>query len=161
MPQTKIYLGTPWFNDVQKKRVEEATEALQNNPTVGVVHFPFDTQYKDAAVGDDKNGLFGTFEWQVATNLNDTTYLGTADLGVFLYDLDHVDDGSAVEIGMLRAMNKPVIIVLLSEHPEEVKVNLMIAQGGTSFLSSIKELETFNFNHPASEPKVPEQYQVF
>lgn len=35
---TKIYLATPWFNDEQKNRVEEVSELLSCNPTVGVVH---------------------------------------------------------------------------------------------------------------------------
>lgn len=47
---TKLYLATPFFNPDQVRRVEEATKALNANPTVGVVHFPFDHQYKDTSL---------------------------------------------------------------------------------------------------------------
>ena len=37
-PTTKIYLATPWFNDVQKERAKKAREYLNQNETVGVIH---------------------------------------------------------------------------------------------------------------------------
>ena len=66
-PTTKIYLATPWFNDVQKERAKKAREYLNQNETVGVIHFPFDFQYKDATVDNDPEGVFGTPEWVAAT----------------------------------------------------------------------------------------------
>ena len=92
-PTTKIYLATPWFNDVQKERAKKAREYLNQNETVGVIHFPFDFQYKDATVDNDPEGVFGTPEWVAATFQNDCTAVATSDIGVFLYDLDNIDDG--------------------------------------------------------------------
>ena len=90
-PTTKIYLATPWFNDVQKERAKKAREYLNQNETVGVIHFPFDFQYKDATVDNDPEGVFGTPEWVAATFQNDCTAVATSDIGVFLYDLDNID----------------------------------------------------------------------
>jgi len=86
----KIYLATPWFSLEQKERVERVSELLSRNPTVGVVHFPFDHQYKDATI-DNQNGVFCSLEWQVATYQIDLSAMGTSDCGVFLYDLDDLD----------------------------------------------------------------------
>lgn len=157
---TKIYLATPWFNPEQKKRVEEASKLLSANPTVGVVHFPFDYQYKDATI-ENKDGVFGSLEWQVATYQNDLSDMGTADCGVFLYDLDNIDDGTAFEVGYMRSMNKPAIVVTFS-NKDDTKVNLMIARGATTFIdgdNDLEELASFNFNHFPSNPVCP--YPVF
>ena len=83
-PTTKIYLATPWFNDIQKERAKKAREYLNQNETVGVIHFPFDFQYKDATVDNDPEGVFGTPEWVAATFQNDCTAVATSDIGVFL-----------------------------------------------------------------------------
>lgn len=153
---TKIYLATPWFNSEQKERVEKASKLLSDNPTVGVVHFPFDYQYKDVTI-DNQKGIFGSLEWQVATYQNDLSAMGTSDCGVFLYDLDNLDDGTAFEIGYMRSMGKPAIIVTFS-HNENVKVNLMIARGATAFIdgdTDLEQLASYNFNHFPSNPVCP------
>lgn len=153
---TKIYLGSPFFNDVQKERVEVATKHLEKNPTLELVHFPFDHQYGGASIENKEDGLFGSLEWQVGTYQNDLTGMETADAGVFLYDIDNLDDGSAFEIGFMRALHKPVVVVLLGEKPlEEYELNLMIAQGGTYFINDMAELETYDFNHyPSNQPSI-------
>lgn len=102
-PTTKIYLATPWFNNVQKERAKKAREYLNQNETVGVIHFPFDFQYKDATVDNDPEGVFGTPEWVAATFQNDCTAVATSDIGVFLYDLDNIDDGCAYELALFRS----------------------------------------------------------
>lgn len=159
IPQAKIYLGTPYFNDKQKERVEKATKALQKNPTVAVVHFPFDTQFGDATVDNQKDGVFGSRLWQDATLKNDLNAMGTCTAGVFLYDLDNEDSGCAFEEGFLNAQGKPVINILFAEKEASKKLNLMIAGGTTAYLGSIKELETYNFNHTPANPETP--YEVY
>ena len=156
----KIYLATPWFNPEQKERVEKVSKLLSSNPTVGVVHFPFDYQYKGATI-ENKNGVFGSFEWQVATYQNDLSAMGTSDCGVFLYDLDNLDDGTAFEVGYMRSMGKPAIIVTFT-HNNDVKVNLMIARGATAFIdgnTDLEQLASYNFNHFPSNPVCP--HEVF
>ena len=49
--------------------------------------------------------------WRVATYQNDLNGIVNATCGVFLYDMDNIDDGSAFEIGFFRALHKPVILV--------------------------------------------------
>ncbi|MDN6639897.1 MAG: nucleoside 2-deoxyribosyltransferase [Tetragenococcus sp.] len=151
---TKVYLGTPYFNEEQKQRVEKAKKALEENDTVAIVHFPFDFQYQEASIDDPKE-IFGTFTWQVATYQNDLSAMNTADCGVFLYDLDQIDDGSAFEIGFMRALHKPVLVVPFSKNLDQKKLNLMIARGATNFIESFEELSTYDFNHFPSEPQTP------
>lgn len=86
-----------------KERAKKAREYLNQNETVGVIHFPFDFQYKDATVDNDPEGVFGTPEWVAATFQNDCTAVATSDIGVFLYDLDNIDDGCAYELALFRS----------------------------------------------------------
>lgn len=94
--------------------------------------------------------------WRDATYQNDLTGISNATCGVFLYDMDQLDDGSAFEIGFMRAMHKPVILVPFTEHPEkEKKMNLMIAQGVTTIIDGNTEFEKlaeYNFNECPSNP---------
>ena len=79
--------------------------------------------------------------------------MNTADAGVFLYDVENVDDGTAFELGFMRAMHKPAIVVLLSENGLENKeLNLMIARGATYFMTDINELATYDFNPFPTNP---------
>lgn len=156
---TKLYLAGPWFNADQKERATTARALLANNPTVDLVHFPFDFQYKDATI-DDPKGVFGSLEWQDATYQNDLSAMGTATAGVFLYDLDNVDDGTAMELGFMRAMHKPCIVVLFNK--SNAKVNLMVANGGTAFIdgeTDFNQLATYDFEHFPSQKVCP--YEVF
>lgn len=43
----KVYLGTPFYNDDQRARVDKARALLEENPTVVRVHFPFDQNFVD------------------------------------------------------------------------------------------------------------------
>lgn len=147
--QVSIYLGSPFFNDVQIARVDVASAALEKNDSVHIVHFPFDHQYGGVSVNNDDGDLFGSQEWQTGTYQNDLSAMSNADIGVFLYDVDQPDDGCAFEIGFMRALQKPCVIVLLSEGDiREKELNLMISKGGTYFMESMEELADYDFNHP-------------
>lgn len=162
----RIYLGTPFFNEKQQQRVKIAQQLLTQNHTVDDVHFPFDYQYKGASVVDPKDGLFGSLEWQVATYRNDMNAIAQADLGVFLYDLDNVDDGCAFEIGALRQAQKPVVTVFCGEK-DNYSLNLMIAQGSNMMIKQqealavdgANSLAKIDFNHIINTPVAP--YPVF
>ena len=161
-PTTKIYLATPWFNDVQKERAKKAREYLNQNETVGVIHVPFDFQYKDATVDNDPEGVFGTPEWVAATFQNDCTAVATSDIGVFLYDLDNIDDGCAYELALFRSQQKPCVVIPFTERDrEDVEINLMIAGAATTWIKQedFESLKTFNFNHPQANPVPP--FKVF
>lgn len=159
---TKIYLATSYFNPTQIQRVEDALLALEKNPTVGIVHQPFDFQYKDASINSDPEGIFGSLEWQVATYNNDINAVATSDVCVALYDMDKIDEGICFEIGMFVAMKKPVVLLpFMTKENDAYEANLMLARGVSSWLkpNDFQPLETFNFNHPMAQPVVP--FKVF
>lgn len=162
IPTAKIYLAGPWFNPVQKERAAKAREYLNQNPTVELIHFPFDFQYKDASVDHDPEGILGTPEWIHATYMNDIIACGSCDAGVFLYDMDNIDDGTAMELGFLRALHKPCIVIPFSTRPkDDVEMNLMIAAGATAFIAQeeFEKLSTYDFNHCPAIPESP--FSVF
>src|SRR5699024_3096266 len=146
----KIYLGTPFYNDDQRARVDKARALLEENPTVVRVHFPFDQNFVDP---DEKNPEIGgirSMTWRLATYNNDLEGLVNSTCGVFLYDMDNVDDGSAFEIGFMRALHKPIVLVTFTKDLDKDKVmNLMIAQGVTTIIDGNTELDklaNFYFN---------------
>ena len=94
--------------------------------------------------------------WRLATYNNDLEGLVNSTCGVFLYDMDNVDDGSAFEIGFMRALHKPVVLVTFTKDPDKDKVmNLMIAQGVTTIIDGNTELDklaSFDFNTVPAKP---------
>ena len=93
-----IYLGTPFYNDDQRARVKKAMALLEKNPTVVRVHFPFDQNFVDPEEKNPEIGGIRSMTWRLATYNNDITGLVNASCGVFLYDMDNIDDGSAFEL---------------------------------------------------------------
>jgi len=85
--------------------------------------------------------------------------MATSDCGVFIYDMDDPDDGTAFELGWMRAMHKPAIVVPVSKKPKsEYEMNLMIAVGETAFIDGndhFEYLATYNFNHFPSNMTSP------
>lgn len=159
----KIYLGTPFYNDDQRARVKKARALLEQNPTVVRVHFPFDQNFVDPEEKDLEADGLRSMTWRLATYNNDLSGIINATCGVFLYDMDNIDDGSAFEIGFMRAFHKPVILVPFTNDPnKEKKMNLMIAQGVTTIIDGNTELEklaTYDFNATPANPVV--DYKVF
>lgn len=94
--------------------------------------------------------------WRVGTYQNDLSGIINATCGVFLYDLDRIDDGSAFEIGFMRALHKPVILVPFTEKKKPEKVmNLMLAQGVTTIIDGNTEFEKladYDFNVTPAKP---------
>ncbi|MGX7347711.1 nucleoside 2-deoxyribosyltransferase [Aerococcus vaginalis] len=144
-----IYLACSNYNDYQAEWVKRAIEALEQNPTIGNIYNPWANQYKDVDI-DDTTGMFGSFEWQVKTYQNDRNGMGTADLGVFLMDVDEQDEGCNMELGFMTANHKPAVVVFLSHGDsldKEIHINLMVAQSATYFIKQdIEELADYNFN---------------
>ncbi|MDH5101052.1 nucleoside 2-deoxyribosyltransferase [Lactobacillus kefiranofaciens] len=153
-----IYLGTPFYNDDQRARVKKARELLEKNPTVFRVHFPFDQSFVDPAEENPEVGGVRSMTWRLATYNNDLTGIVNASCGVFLYDMDNLDDGSAFEIGFMRALHKPVVLVPFTNHPERDKeMNLMIAQGVTTIIdgnTELAKLATYDFKTTPAKPVV-------
>lgn len=155
----RIYLGSSFASKAHKDRAAKAQEYLEQNPTVEHIHFPFDFPVVDPIEPDDvKPGDLRSLLWQKETYQNDINGVVHATSGVFLYDMDELDDGCAFEIGFMRAQNKPVLLVPFTEHTEKKKImNLMLAQGVTAFIDGNTELEklkTYDFNRCPSRTVV-------
>lgn len=151
-----IYLGTPFYNDDQRARVKKAMALLEKNPTVVRVHFPFDQNFVDPEEKNPEIGGIRSMTWRLATYNNDITGLVNASCGVFLYDMDNIDDGSAFEIGFMRALHKPVILVPFTNDPNK-EMNLMLAQGVTTIIdgnTDFEKLATYDFNTTPANPVV-------
>ena len=158
-PTVKIYLAHPWFSEYQKELTKKALAMLEKNDTVLLVHEPFTTQYKDVTLDNDPLGIFGNREWQQNTYQNDIEAMASSDCGVFIYDMDDPDDGTAYELGFMRAMHKPAIVIPVSNGPKsDYEMNLMIAVGATAFIDGnehFEDLATYNFNHFPSNMTSP------
>ena len=154
----KIYLGSPFYNDVQRERVTKARKLLAQNRTVWQVHFPFDQNFVDPEEKNPEIGGVRSMTWRVATYQNDLNGIVNATCGVFLYDMDNIDDGSAFEIGFFRALHKPVILVPFTEiENKEKEMNLMLAQGVTTIIdgnNSFEKLASYDFNSCPADPVV-------
>ena len=72
--------------------------------------------------------------------------------------MDNIDDGSAFEIGFMRALHKPVILVPFTNDPnKEKEMNLMLAQGVTTIIdgnTDFEKLATYDFNSTPANPVV-------
>lgn len=163
IPTATIYLGTPFFNEEQQERVKQARALLEQNPTVLRVHFPFDQNYVDPNETEAQKQGIRSLNWQLATYNNDLNDVINASCGVFLYDMDELDDGCAFEIGFMRAYHKPVVLVPFTNHPEKDKrLNLMLAQGVTALIDGNTELDqlaSYDFNSAPAKPIT--DYQVY
>lgn len=155
-PTAKIYLGSPFYTDAERARVPKAKELLAKNPTVLNVHFPFDQNFVDPEEKNPEIGGIRSMTWRVGTYQNDLSGIVNATCGVFLYDLDRIDDGSAFEIGFMRALHKPVILVPFTEKEKPEKVmNLMLAQGVTTIIDGNTEFEKLTSYDFTSTPAKP------
>ncbi|WP_281828829.1 nucleoside 2-deoxyribosyltransferase [Lactobacillus amylolyticus] len=169
----KIYLGSSWFNDEQQAQVEKARVALSENPTVALVHVPWDKQYKDASVKSDPDNVLGTLEWVKGTADSDWHACATSDAGIFLYELDAIDDGQAAEFGYMYRRNVPTVVILMHHKPlydangaANYVLNLMLTSataiydGNTGVDKNGKDgyeqiLSTYDFNHPTLKEDYP------
>lgn len=156
VPTARIYLGSPFYSDAERARIPKAKKYLQENKSVAHVFFPFDKGFTDPEEKNPEIGGIRSMTWRVATYQNDLTNLVNASCGVFLYDMDQIDDGSAFEIGFLRALHKPVVLVPFTQHPQKRKqMNLMLAQGVTCLIDGnqhFQELSTYDFNECPANP---------
>src|SRR5699024_10110088 len=114
----KIYLGTPFYNDDQRARVDKARALLEENPIVVIVQCPFDQYFVDAHEKIPVIGGIRSMTVRLVTYNNDLDGLVNSTCGVFLYDMDNVDDGSAFEIVFMRALHKPVVLVTFTKDPD-------------------------------------------
>lgn len=130
--QIKVYLASPFFNDIEIERMRSVQEVLVKKGLD--VFAPFEHQ--------NKHLEFGTKEWRDATYNGDVNGINNADIIVaIISNGNYSDSGTAWEIGYGVAKGIPVIVVNLSDK----EINLMIADSLHAYISSIEELEGYDF----------------
>ena len=149
-PNTKVYLASSAYNDIHWEWLEEATKALEDNPTVSAIHVPWDHQFHGVSMHHDPTGEFGGEAWSRKTFFNDINAMGTSDVIVALISKEQKDEGVYFELGWAFKDDTPIIAVMLSEEgtiDEEAEINLMVAQSVTYFTKDISDLKDYNFNN--------------
>lgn len=130
-----IYLASPFFSDDQIARVQRVEQALTSNKTVANFFSP--------RLAEPSDLEYGSLPWRDFIFKNDIKHLDEATVVVAVVDFfdDHVDSGTAFEIGYAHAIKKPVIIV----QEKGNKLNLMISESLTYYTQSVEALETYDF----------------
>lgn len=130
-----IYLASPFFSEEQIDRVQRVEQALDANETVD--------GYFSPRLADPDDLEYGSLPWRDFIFNNDISHLDAADVVVAVVDYleDHVDSGTAYEIGYAHAAKKPIIIV----QEKEPKLNLMISESLTHYFTDVAELAEYDF----------------
>lgn len=126
-----IYLASPLFNDGEIKNIERVEDILRSRGFY--VFSPREHEVRE--------GNVGSLAWSLDTFTNDVRGIDACDVVVALYYGGYSDSGTAWEIGYAHASHKPVIVVQLGEDS-----NLMIHEGCHTNLTSIEELESYDFD---------------
>ena len=129
----KIYLASPFFNEVELERVDKVKEILDNKNLE--VFSPKEHQHKELE--------FGSKEWRKATFENDVKHIDWCDVVVAIISNGNYDDsGTAWELGYAYATDKPVVLVNLTGET----INLMIADSLHALITSYDELKDYDFD---------------
>ena len=126
----RIYLASPFFNDVEIENLSKAETILREKGLY--VFSPREHEVREGNVGNPA--------WSLATFTNDIRGIDCCDYVVALYYGNYSDSGTAWEIGYAFATNKPVIIVHFGDSS-----NLMIHEGSHTNLMSLEELKEYDF----------------
>lgn len=141
----KVYLASPFFNELEMKRMNEVLEILRDKGLT--VFAPYEGS-------KDLTG-FGTKEWKEEVFNLDIVNIDTADIVVAVINYGNVDDsGTAFELGYSYATGKPVIVVDYSNNT----INLMVAEGLHAHLKGVGELKNYDFD---SMLKIEYEGEVF
>lgn len=135
----KIYLASPFFNDIELLRMTKVLGCLRNKGLE--VFAPYENQ--------NKHLEFGSLEWRKATFEGDVNGIEEADVVVAIVSNGcYSDSGTAWEIGYAYAKGIPVVVVNLSGK----EINLMISDSLHAYISSYEELEEYDFDKMEKKP---------
>ena len=131
----KIYLASPFFNEIESMRVEAVKTVLRGRGFE--VFVPNEHQ--------NTHLTFGEKPWRKATWQGDMEGIHNSDIVVAIISSgNYSDDGTAWECGYAFAKNMPIIVLNLNEG--EVAVNLMISDSLHAYLDSIEKLKSYDFD---------------
>ena len=139
----KVYLASPFFNDMEIETVNKVKTILESKGLT--VFSPMENQFGD---------IFevGSSAWSLATFNNDKKFIDWADIVVAVYHGQTSDSGTAWEIGYAYGTNKPVIVIHL-DNPS----NLMIHEGSHANIN-IADLPNYDFEKLPSVAFCGEMY---
>lgn len=129
----RIYLASPFFNELEIERVDKVKEILESKGLE--VFSPKEHQQPEFE--------FGSIEWRKATFENDVKHIDWCEVVVaVICNGNYEDSGTAWELGYSYATNKPVILVNLTGET----INLMIADSLHALITSYDELKDYDFD---------------
>ena len=136
----KIYLASPFFDEEQVERVKRVEKALADNPTITEVFSP--------RLQQDEHLEHGSDEWRDFVYNNDIKHVEWCDAVVAVHDYEgeHVDPGTAFEIGYGKALNKFIVLYQEKDPVNEAPVNLMLTDSLDVYLQDIDKLTEYDFN---------------
>ncbi len=126
----KIYLASPFFNEVELTYVSKAEEILRSRGYS--VYSPREHEYRGADAG--------TPTWALGIFNEDRKFIDSSDLVVMLYHGNYSDSGTAWECGYAYGIHKPVVVVQLGENS-----NLMVHVGSHANIT-FDQLATYDFD---------------
>ncbi|USS90727.1 nucleoside 2-deoxyribosyltransferase [Fructilactobacillus carniphilus] len=138
----QIYLASPFFSDEQVARIEKIEAALTQNPTVKDFFSPRKNQETD-------NEPY-TKPWATDIYHIDVSNIDAAEAVVAIIDFEgeHVDSGTAFEIGYAVQKGTPVVVF----HEKTGTVNLMIGESLHAYLKTPEAVAQYDFKTmPTSE----------
>lgn len=125
----RVYLASPFFNEVEIERVKQVEEILKEK---GINFFsPMRNQLEHHEAG--------TRHWSIEIFRNDVKYIDWCECVVAIYDGNYSDSGTAWELGYAYGTNKPVIVVHVGENS-----NLMVHESAHANLT-LDELKDYDF----------------
>lgn len=144
-----VYLAGPFFNEDQKQKLKQVDRGLQLNMSVGTIFRPSSWIYDEE---------FGSLEWKHKVYETDILGIKNSDMVVaisnFLDENNEIilDPGTAVEIGIARGMQKPVVLVYIADNDNFDKIlNVMVDLSTDAHIlgnedNIFKLLRDFNFD---------------
>lgn len=131
---TKVYLASPFFNDRETRKVIRAERILGNK---GLTVFSPRLSNLNSVPLEQ----VGTHGWSIDIFNDDVKHMRWCDIAVVLYHGNYSDSGTAMEIGWLYAMGKPIILVHIGEDS-----NLMCHEAAHANLKGLGELVNYDFD---------------
>ena len=135
----KVYLASPFFDDVEIERMEKVRDILRAK---GLDVF-VPNEHQNQALE------FGSLEWRKATFESDVMGIHQADVVVAVICTgNYADSGTAWEIGYSYGLGKPVVVVNLTGET----INLMIADSLHALVKNYDELKEYDFEKMKKKP---------
>ena len=132
----KIYIASPFFNEREIDNLSRVERLLEDRGFQ-----VFSPRQHEVRSEETK----GQSRWSKETFLNDKRFIDWAEVVVMLYYGCYSDSGTAWECGYAYGTHTPVVVVHLESDPNNGS-NLRVHEGCHTNLSSIAELEDFDFD---------------